>query len=251
MRSSAGDSFIEPPAAILTISSYEREPFDSPALNAYAMTLVLQQPWTDEQVIARVLDGEAPVFELLMRRHNQRVYRAVRSILKDEAEAEDAMQAAYLHAYAHLRDFEARSSFITWLTRIAIHEALARKKRQQRTEPGDTDFDTLRATARNPEEETLDSEHRQILASAIDELPEHYRTVFVLRQVQELSQEETARCLEINEGTVKTRLHRARALLRRKLLERFEPGAGEAMPFHATRCDRVVAFVLLQILPRN
>jgi RNA polymerase sigma-70 factor (ECF subfamily) len=215
------------------------------------MTLVLQQPWTDEQVIERVLGGEVPVFELLMRRHNERVYRAVRSILKDEAEAEDAMQAAYLHAYGHLRDFQARSSFITWLTRIAIHEAFARKKRQQRTEPDETGFDALRTQTRNPEEETLDSEHRKILGKAIDELPEHFRTVFVLRQVQELSQEETARCLEIKEETVKTRLHRARALLRRKLLEQLEPGADEVMPFHAPRCDRVVALVLLQILPRN
>jgi RNA polymerase sigma-70 factor (ECF subfamily) len=215
------------------------------------MTLVLQQPWTDEQVIDRVLGGEVPVFELLMRRHNERVYRAVRSILKDEAEAEDAMQAAYLHAYTHLGEFEARSTFITWLTRIAIHEALARKKRQQRTEPDETHLDALRTPGRDPEEETLDSEHRRILTKAIDELPEHFRTVFVLRQVQELSQEETARCLTIKEETVKTRLHRARALLRRKLLEQLEPAADEVMPFHAPRCDRVVAMVMLRLLPRG
>jgi RNA polymerase sigma-70 factor, ECF subfamily len=217
-----------------------------------AATLPLQEPWTDEQVIARVLGGDIPVFELLMRRHNERIYRAIRSILKDEAEAEDAMQAAYLHAYAHLRDFAARSSFITWLTRIAIHEALARKKRQLRVATGDgTAFETIRMPGRDPEEETLDKEHHAILASAIDQLPEHYRVVFVLRQVQELSVEETAQCLDLREETVKTRLHRARALLRRSLLEQLEPAAGEAMPFHAPRCDRVVAAVLMQILPRT
>jgi RNA polymerase sigma-70 factor (ECF subfamily) len=214
------------------------------------VTLVLQQPWTDEQVIARVLGGELPVFELLMRRHNERVYRAVRSILKNEAEAEDAMQAAYLQAYAHLRDFEARSSFATWLTRIAVHEALGRKRQQARTEP-EAELDTVRAHERNPEEQTLDHEHRQLLEKAIDRLPEHYRLVFVLRQVQELSQEETARCLTIKEETVKTRLHRARALLRRTLLEQLEPGADEVMPFHAPRCDRVVSMVMLQILPKS
>jgi RNA polymerase sigma-70 factor (ECF subfamily) len=214
------------------------------------MTLVLQQPWTDEEVIARVVGGDIPVFELLMRRHNERVYRTIRSILKDEAEAEDAMQAAYLHAFAHLRDFEARSSFATWLTRIAVHEALGRKRKQARTEP-EEDFDALPTLGRDPEEQTLDNEHRKLLEQAIDQLPEHYRLVFVLRQVQELSVEETARCLEIKEETVKTRLHRARALLRRTLLEQLEPAAGEVMPFHAPRCDRVVSMVMLQILPKN
>jgi RNA polymerase sigma-70 factor (ECF subfamily) len=214
------------------------------------MTLVLQQPWTDEQVIARVVGGELPVFELLMRRHNERVYRTIRSILKDEAEAEDAMQAAYLHAYAHLREFEARSSFVTWLTRIAVHEALGRKRKQARVDL-EEDFDSLRTPGRDPEEQTLDHEHRQLLEKAIDQLPEHYRVVFVLRQVQELSVEETAQCLDIKAETVKTRLHRARALLRRALLEQLEQGAGEVMPFHAPRCDRVVSLVMLQILPKS
>jgi RNA polymerase sigma-70 factor, ECF subfamily len=216
-----------------------------------AMTLALQEPWTDEQVIARVIGGDVPVFELLMRRHNERVYRAVRSILKDEAESEDAMQAAYLHAFAHLREFEGRASFVTWLTRIAIHEALARRKRSIRAAPDEgTPFDTLPMNGPDPEEATLDMEHRQILSKAIDELPEHFRTVFVLRQVQELSVEETARCLDLKEDTVKTRLHRARALLRRSLLEQLEPSAGSVLPFHAPRCDRVVAAVLAQILFR-
>jgi RNA polymerase sigma-70 factor (ECF subfamily) len=205
-----------------------------------------QEPWTDEQVIARVLSGDAPVFELLMRRHNERVYRAVRSILKDEAEVEDTMQAAYLHAFAHLGEFEARATFATWLTRIAVHEALARKKRGLRTAPDEGAFEMLETRGRGPEEETSDRERRAILTAAIDALPEHFRVVFILRQVQELSIEETSRVLGLREETVKTRLHRARALLRRTLLEQLEPQG--VLPFYAPRCDRVVAGVLLRIV---
>ena len=204
------------------------------------------EPWTDEQVIARVLEGDAGLFELIMRRHNERLYRAVRSILRDERDAEDAMQAAYLHAYAHLRDFEGRSALATWLTRIAIHEALARRRRGLRT-VSDEEEPELPADTRSPEDGATDVEHRRLLTRAIDALPEHFRTVFVLRQVQELSIEETARCLDIEPGTVKTRLHRARALLRRRLLAEIEPEGRSALPFQATRCDRVVAAVLARI----
>jgi RNA polymerase sigma-70 factor (ECF subfamily) len=204
------------------------------------------EPWTDEQVIARVLSGDTQLFELLMRRHNERLYRAIRSILRDEAEVEDAMQAAYLHAFAHLRDFEGRSSLATWLTRIAIHEALGRKRRGLRTVTGEEEPD-LPAQIRSPEENATDLERRLLLQRAIDGLPEHFRTVFVLRQVQELSVEETATCLDLEPATVKTRLHRARALLRRKILAQIERGGRDALPFEAPRCDRVVAGVLAQI----
>lgn len=204
------------------------------------------EPWTDEQVIARVLAGETRLFELIMRRHNERLYRAIRSILRDEAEAEDAMQAAYLHAYAHLRDFEGRSAFATWLTRIGIHEALARRRRNLRTVTEEEETEVA-ADTRSPEEGAEDVESRRLLTRAIDSLPEHFRTVFVLRQVQELSIEETARCLEIEPATVKTRLHRARALLRRQLLAEVEPTGRGALPFAAPRCDRVVAAVLASI----
>ena len=204
------------------------------------------EPWNDEQVIERVLAGDAALFELIMRRHNERLYRAVRSILRDEGEAEDAMQAAYLHAYAHLRDFERRSAFSTWLTRIAIHEALARRRRSLRTVIEEEEPD-VPADTRSPEDGAADVENRRLLTRAIDALPEHFRTVFVLRQVQELSIEETAECLEIEPATVKTRLHRARALLRRHLLAELEPAGRRTLPFEAPRCDRVVAAVLARI----
>ncbi len=206
------------------------------------------EPWTDEQVIARVLAGDTQLFELIMRRHNERLYRAVRSILRDEAEAEDAMQGAYLHAYAHLGDFEGRSAFSTWLTRIGIHEALARRRRSLRTvSENDEEESDVPAETRSPEAGASDVENRRLLTRAIDALPEHFRTVFVLRQVQELSIEETARCLEIEPATVKTRLYRARAMLRRLLLAEVEPSGRGALPFEAPRCDRVVAAVLSQI----
>ena len=209
------------------------------------------EPWTDEQVIARVCAGEVQLFELLMRRYNERIYRAVRSILRDEARVEDVMQTAYLRAFEQLATFQARSSFATWLTRIAINEALAEQRRGLRTVPQDgATMSELPGPGRNPEESAQDEEQRRVLVRAVDALPGIFRTVFMLRQVQELSVEETARCLDLTEPTVKTRLHRARALLRRGLLEQVEPLLGELLPFHAPRCDRVVAAVLARIVPR-
>src|SRR5438045_4042088 len=133
----------------------EREPFARLTLHSdMPLPARLQQhePWTDEQIIARVLSGDSQLFELIMRRHNERLYRAIRSILRDEAEVEDAMQAAYLHAYAHLRDFEGRSSLATWLTRIAIHEALGRRRRGLRTVTGEEEVE-LPAGIQSPEDD--------------------------------------------------------------------------------------------------
>ena len=202
----------------------------------------------DEQVIERILAGEVQLFEVLMRRHNQRIYRAVRSILREEPEVEDAMQGAYLHAYAHLKEFRGQAAFATWLTRIAIHEAFGRRRKAQR-HATEEEVETMEIPApiRSPEDRAADAEHRRLLAHAIDALPEHFRTVFVLRQVQELSVEETAEVLDLRPETVKTRLHRARALLRRTLLEQMDGALPTALPFEATRCDRVVAGVLAQM----
>ena len=202
----------------------------------------------DEEIVARVVRGDRALFELIMRRHNERIYRTVRSILRNEAEVEDAMQQAYVDAYEHLGDFAGRARFSTWLTRIAVHEALARKRRHapETVTEGEA-MANLPGNDRNPEQRTQDGETQRLLAAAIDELPEHFRTVFVLRAVQGLSVEETAEALEIEEATVKTRLHRARALLQRAILARTEPAVAQALPFPATRCDRVVAAVLARI----
>jgi len=199
---------------------------------------------TDEEIVDRVRAGDRALFELILRRHNERIYRTVRSILRDEAEVEDAMQQAYVDAFAHLGDFAGRARFSTWLTRIAVHEALARKRRQR---PEGELMTNLPDPNRSPEQRTQDAETQKLLVTAIDELPEHFRTVFVLRAVQGLSVEETAETLDLNTETVKTRLHRARGLLQKAIIARTEPALARALPFPDTRCDRVVAAVLHRI----
>jgi RNA polymerase sigma-70 factor (ECF subfamily) len=204
--------------------------------------------FTDEEVVARVLAGETRLFEILMRRHNQRVYRAARAILRDDGEAEDVMQDAYVRAYAHLREFEGRARFSTWLTRIAVHEALARSRRGRRFQPLDDQEQSMPSSPRvTPEELASDREVSAVLERAIDSLSDELRTVFVLRAVEEMSGAETAECLGIAEETVKTRLFRARARLQEALLEALEPTVPRAYSFHLSRCDRLVASVMSRL----
>jgi RNA polymerase sigma-70 factor, ECF subfamily len=209
----------------------------------------------DDEVVRRVREGEAALFEVLMRRYNQRLYRAARSIVKDEDEAEDVMQQAYVNAFQHLDQFAGRASFATWLTRIAVHEALARRRRRGRAveieamQSDDGEAGALTSTDPDPEEQALTGELRRTLEAALDCLSPMYRVVFVLREVEGLGTAETASCLETSEDVVKTRLHRARALLQRELLARAGQGARHAFTFRAYRCDRVVGAVLARILP--
>jgi len=203
---------------------------------------------SDQAVVARVRGGEPWCFEILMRRHNQRVFRATRAILKRDDEAEDVMQEAYVRAYEHLGDFRGEASFATWITRIAIHEALARKRREQRFDPLDStpQHEGLMPldTPRNPEQAVNDQQLRAILERAIDALPDDFRAVFVLRAVEQLSGAEAARCLDIPEETVKTRLHRARLRLQEVIVHALDAQSTRAFEFHLTRCDRVVNGVL-------
>jgi RNA polymerase sigma-70 factor (ECF subfamily) len=204
---------------------------------------------SDEQAVARICRGESELFELIMRRHNQRLYRAARAILRDEAEAEDVMREAYVRAFAHLDDFAGRASFKTWLTRIAVHEALARRRRRAR-DGGLDEAEEAMGQARAPRDpETLAAgrELGRLLEAAIDELPEAYRAVFVLREVDELSTADCAEVLELSEDVVKQRLHRARERLRDELYARAGAAADGAFAFHRPRCDRVVAAVLARI----
>jgi len=209
------------------------------------------QELADEDVVRRVQAGEGALFELLMRRYNQRLYRVARSIVRNDAEAEDVMQQAYVNAYVHLAQFEGRAKFSTWLTRIAVYEALARRRRRERLpEMGSmSDHDggggALPSSGPDPEQQALTSELRSALEASLDSIPEIYRTVFVLREVEGLSTTEAAECLESSEDVVKTRLHRAKVLLREELLAR--AGARSAFSFHALRCDRVVASVLARL----
>lgn len=204
----------------------------------------------DAEVVRRVLAGEAALFEVLMRRYNQRVYRAVRSILRDD-ECEDAMQQAWLHAYANLRQFQGAAAFSTWLTRIALNEALGRARRRSPPRAvgdlaGEDDFMGL--APRDPEGRAADRELGRMLEEAIDELPESYRRVFVLREVEGMSTAEAALALGVSEVVVKVRLHRARLALRDLLYARAGPAAPGAFTFLGRRCDRMVARVLGAVL---
>jgi len=207
----------------------------------------------DEDVIRQVLDGNTAMFELLMRRYNERVYRAARSILRDEQEAEDVMQQAYVNAFTHLRQFNGSARFSTWLMRIAINESLARVHRQGRYEAFDDEVTNVepfmsRNPSENPERQAFTGELRGLLEWAIDTLPDGMREVFVLRDVEGLSTSEAAESLDVSEDVVKTRLSRARAALRRVLLERMGATAPEAFRFYRPRCDRVVSQVLARIV---
>jgi RNA polymerase sigma-70 factor (ECF subfamily) len=204
----------------------------------------------DEEVVERVLAGETGLFEILMRRHNQQVYRAARAIVRDEHEAEDIMQDAYVRAFTHLDQFEGRAKFSTWLVRIAVNEALARYRRRTNMESLDDKQEgsgTPKETAASPEAAAARSEVHTFLQSAIDRLPEGLRTVFMLREVQELSTAETASILEITEENVKIRLHRAKAAMRDLLADITGEQARHLYPFGASRCDRVVAAVFARI----
>jgi RNA polymerase sigma-70 factor (ECF subfamily) len=208
--------------------------------------------FTDEEIVRRVLDGDTPLFEVLMRRYNQRLYRITRSILRDDSQAEDVIQQAYVSAYFHLEQFAERARFSTWLTKVAVHEALARVRRRRcdLIDPSTADaqaVDALPSTLPDPEHQAFAGELARLLEAAVETLPDSYRVVFMLRQIEGLSTAETAKCLEIGEDTVKTRLHRARAILRDDLFRRAGVQAPNAFQFQALRCDRIVDGVFERI----
>jgi len=212
------------------------------------------EPLSDEEIVRRILDGETALFELIMRRYNQRLYRVARAILRDDAEAEDVMQDAYVRAYGHLSQFAGRSQFATWLTRIAIHEALARVQRRKKTDQlGANEWNdgegemNIAATALNPEEQLSASELGRALESAILSIPEQYRLVLMMRDVEQLSTTETATALDLTEENVKVRRRRARVMVRKNLFAQAGSEAPRAFGFMGERCDRVVARVMAKI----
>jgi RNA polymerase sigma-70 factor (ECF subfamily) len=213
---------------------------------------------TDAEVVHRVRSGDQALFEVLMRRHNQRVYRVARAVLKDEADVEDVMQQAYINAFTHLGQFEERSQFSTWLTRIVLHEAFNRRRKAQRSETlgaaashldddrGDF-MDRFESPTADPERQAYAGELTRVLEAAVDSLPETYRMVFMLRDVEGLSTNETGEGLGLGPEAVKTRLHRARAMIRRAVTAQIGEVAPGTFQFQAPRCDRVVAAVLARI----
>ena len=202
-------------------------------------------------------------FESLMRKHNGRLFRVARAILKDDAEAEDALQDAYLDAYRHIEDFRGGSQLSTWLTRIVINQALGRLRKQKRERvvvpfgrrrPGkssDKQLDLPDEKGESPTNAALRAEVRRMLERRIDELPVAFRTVFVMREVEDMTVEETAACLSIPAATVRSRLFRARALLREALARDMDTATLDVFPFAGQRCDRIVAAVLRRIANPN
>ena len=208
---------------------------------------------TDEEVVERVRAGETALFEVLMRRYNQRLYRVTRSILGNDGEAEDVTQEAYVRSYLHLDQFDGRARFSTWLTKIAVHEALSRLRKRQMMVEIDAETGSieegmkLESKTPSPEQELLTHTMKIVLEAAVDRLPETYRSVFMLREVEEMSTSETAECLDISEDAVKVRLHRARALLRKHIYAQTGAATAGAFQFLGARCDRMVAAVLERI----
>jgi RNA polymerase sigma-70 factor, ECF subfamily len=208
----------------------------------------------DFEVVERVRAGESGLFELLMRRYNQRVYRAVRAVLRDDVEAEDVVQETWVRVYQHLDQFAGRASIATWVTKIALYEAMARSRKNKRWMPIENaegeivpDVERRRTGAETPEDQAMRAQLGRILEAAVDELGEPYRAVFILREVERLSTAETAECLGLSEEAVKTRLHRSRALLRRDLENRAGKAITGAYSFLGARCDRIVANVMERI----
>ena len=207
---------------------------------------------TDEDIVTRVLQGQIALFEVLMRRHNERIYRAARAILRDDREVEDVMQQAYVNAYAHLRQFDGRAAFVTWLTRIAVHEAIARARKQGRYEPLDSEGDALETISPEARVRILNGLRSRASSRCCSKpLSTSFRTdaarFSCSREVQGLNTSETAAVLGVSDDVVKTRLSRAKATLRRDLLERAGFGAPHTFSFHQSRCDRVVAAVFGRI----
>lgn len=201
----------------------------------------------DEELVAAVLRGEDRLEEL-MRRHNQRVFRAVRAILGDDHEAEDVAQHAWVRAWEHLDQFEHRARFSTWLVKIAVYEALARARKGRRSVPLPDELPDVEASLplhRTADLEEVLSRRRavELLEAAVDELPERLRSVYVLREVEGMSARETAAALDVSVTAVKVRLHRARRALRTRLAEYADLRPDELFGFGRERCDRLVARV--------
>jgi RNA polymerase sigma-70 factor (ECF subfamily) len=206
----------------------------------------------DTALAARVAAGDGAAFELVMRRYNRRLFRIARSVLRDDADAEDALQEAYLACYRAIGGFRGDSSLATWLSRLVLNHCIARRRRELRRdsiapivtlesldEPGE-DTDT-------PDRALVRAQLRSVIERKVDELPEMFRTVFVMRAIEELSVEETAQLLTIPEATVRTRHFRARSLLRESLAREMDLAEQELFGFDGERCDRIVARVLAGI----
>lgn len=229
------------------------------ALGVPAMTAVVEASDTasDLALARRIADADREALITLMRRYNQRLYRTARAILRDNSEAEDAVQEAYIHAYRSIGNFRGDARLSTWLVSIVVNEAVARLRKRNRSAEiiqlgGNMDAEFPNADANDstpepPERAAMRAEARRLLERNIDALPDAFRTVFVLRAIEELRVEEVATALSIPEATVRTRYFRARSLLREGLARDFDAEMQEIFQFAGPRCDRIVAGVLARL----
>jgi len=210
----------------------------------------------DAALVARIVGGDLAAFEQLMRHHNTALFRAARAIVRDDADAEDVVQEGYLSAYRHLAQFRADARLSTWLTRIVINHALGRLRARRRdnvvallddrppggAEPMEQAMDE--DPHASPEASAMRAELRRLLEKKIDALPLAFRAAFILREVEEMTIDEAAECLGVPAATVRTRVFRARALLRESLAEEMDVVTADVFAFAGARCDRIVARVL-------
>jgi RNA polymerase sigma-70 factor (ECF subfamily) len=224
---------------------------------AYSPELAPTRTAADTELVQRAIGRDEAAIRSIMQANNRRLYRLARGILRNDSEAEDVVQETYVRALTHLEDFRGDSSLATWLSRIAMNEALGRLRRQR---PG-VDLDSLppgtleaqiiqfphSASSEDPEKTMAQREIQRVVEHAIDELPDNFRIVFITRVIEGMNVEETAEILGLKPETVKTRLHRARAMLRENVEKKIGPVVMEAFPFAGKRCERLTTAVLKRL----
>lgn len=216
---------------------------------------------SEAELVAHAREGHQHAFRLIMQRSNQRLFRIARGVVQDDAEAEDVLQEAYTRAFEHLDTFRGEASLFTWLASVTLNEARGRLRKRRRNVAVD-EIEAAQqsgaqivmlnsaSVAENPESSATRSQMRLLIEHAVDELPEPFRIVFIMREMEECTTEETAAHLSIRPETVKTRLHRARRLLRKSLSERISSAVTEAFPFMGALCERLTSRVLQRLAPR-
>jgi len=241
----------------MTHSDMKRETMDATLADASTTP----RPDDDLEIAHRIATGDRAAFELLMRRHNRRLYRLARATLRNDAEAEDALQDAYLNAYRSIAQFRGDAKLFTWLSRLVLNECFARMRREARRQnvvpilhdcPDDEQMSSTMHTTNAhdynaPDQAAARAEIRALLERKLDALPAGFRTVFVLRSVEEMSVEETAQCLDIPEATVRSRHFRAKLLLRDSLADEVDTLGPDLFEFGGAHCDHIVASVLARL----
>jgi RNA polymerase sigma-70 factor (ECF subfamily) len=211
----------------------------------------------DTELVQRAIARDEVAIRSIMQANNRRLYRLARGILRNDSEAEDVVQETYVRALTHLQDFRGDSSLATWLSRIAMNEALGRLRRQRpgvelsSLPPGTLEAQIIQfpnsATSEDPEKTMAQREIQRVVEHAIDELPDNFRIVFITRVIEGMNVEETAEILGLKPETVKTRLHRARSMLRENVEKKIGPVVMEAFPFAGKRCERLTVAVLKRL----